>query len=223
MSPEKLIDKILNKKIKLVVKTKIYNVVIKEILSEDKFIGFPKEDLGESYLGVKGEILVDIEDKTYSFDVLVWTPSMKKMVFQKISEITENKRKQERISIGQVSAKIVKHGILEDEIFDGFIVDLSLDGAQIWTKEELKMNEKYILMTMLDNKEIKCVFEIKRCEKKGSVYQYGVKFIEISEKDLNRIKRYLQKLGAIEYPGESNGGIDTIIEKLKSFENVKNE
>jgi len=209
-----ILKKLIGLKLKVRFDNEEYYVVVKEIIDKDKFFAISEEPIQSVIRGKKGEVFFQIEDDLYTFNALLWTPSSDRVVIQKITDITKNKRKTERVEVGEIPVNIIETSILEKRIVDGIMLDLNENGAQIWTKEPLRKNLKLKLSFKIRGKDLEIPFEIRSVNMKGSTYCYGVKFLEMTENDKKIINKFLKKL-------EGKTEISDEIEKIKVEELLK--
>jgi len=209
-----ILKKLIGLKIKVKFDNEEYYLVVRERIDNDKFLAILEEPIHSVIRGKKGEVFFQIEDDLYTFNALLWTPSIDRVVIQKITDIKINKRKTERVEVGEIPVNIIESSIIEKRVIDGLMIDLNENGAQIWTKEPLRKNLKLRLSFKILKKELEIPFEIRSEIKKGDTFCYGIKFLEMTEDDKKIINKFLKKL-------EGKTEMSEEIEKIKIEEFLK--
>jgi hypothetical protein len=191
---EDIIKNLIGKKIKVRFDNEEYEVVVKEFLDKDKFLAVSERPIFRAVREKKGDVFFQIEESLYTFEALLWVPFHDRIIIQKISDITEDKRISERVEIGEISVEIIERSFIDRNVVSGVMVDLNETGAQIWTKQPLKQNVKLILSFKIRGKDLEIPFEIRNSTIKGFTYCYGIRFLEMSEDEKKIIKKFLREL-----------------------------
>ena len=112
------------------------------------------------------------------------------LVVQKISELEKlQRRNYYRL---EVSLPVKFKQLDDNEEYEGIIKDISGGGVKLHTFSQLPVEQCIEICLCLENSHMKVIGKVVRAEKlESKLYEYGIYFVEINEKDRDKIIRFI--------------------------------
>lgn len=176
--------------------------IIYDITKDKVFVAVSADDKAFKLLH-KGEILQCISSdskKTLSFKAILTDRIQSDFPIYELSFITDLKEMQRRENV-RVHCSLPIDFIDEDSMqkesipCEGTIVNLSASGLRLSCSVNYKMNTNLLIQFEIENREYqlnaKIVYKELIPQKERSIYHYGIKFIDIEEREREKIIQYL--------------------------------
>ena len=180
---------------------KVYGIIY-DIIKDKVFVAVSADDK-EFKLLHKGEILQCISSdskKILSFKAILTDRIQSDFPIYELSFITDLKEMQRRENV-RVHCSLPIEFIDKDSMqkewipYEGTIVNLSASGLRLSCSVNYKMNTNLFIRFDIENREYqlnaKIVYKELIPQKERSIYHYGIKFIDIEEREREKIIQYL--------------------------------
>jgi len=127
-----------------------YEVRLADIGPEGELYFQPVKPINRgNFLSTEGRVAFSLDEKSFTFIGDCFMPTLDRVVVIRKSEIVEDVRSKTRYKVEEMPCVVKQKKFLDETVIDGFIEDISENGALIKTREPLENNLLYTLETTL--------------------------------------------------------------------------